>query len=177
MAAFKSMTVMELKQRLLVMLNSQLVLSVINYVLGVLTLSGSQCEWLDHIQNEVMRTTLGCLRDTSITMRKYILRLPYIRSRIKLAQVKAYMCMVGNSHHPLQWHISVAKGSGITRSWTAEAEANNNNVTAIKNILRGAERIESDRNLTMVTTSTHQQVISCDGCDWFKFSMESKWAA
>lgn len=59
--------------------------------LGVLPLSDSQHEQLEHIQNERMRTILEYSRVTSFTMMRYMLGLPFIRSRHRLAQIKAYI--------------------------------------------------------------------------------------
>ena len=50
---------------LLLVLLKSLVLSVIDYGLGLLTLSATQLQRLDVRQNEGTRSILGCTRDTS----------------------------------------------------------------------------------------------------------------
>ena len=59
------MAVARMSQRILVILFHTLVLSVIEYGFGLLTLSAAQLKRLDVIQNEAMRVMLGCTGDTS----------------------------------------------------------------------------------------------------------------
>ena len=76
-------------QKTLVILYQALVVSVIEYGLGLLTLSKTQVERLDVIQNEGMRAILGCTKDTSAEAMRHLLDLPTASMRHKLAQVKA----------------------------------------------------------------------------------------
>ncbi len=62
-------------QRTLLLLFEMLVLSQVNYGLGLLTLSATQARRLDVIQNEGMRAVLGCTRDTSATAMRHVLGL------------------------------------------------------------------------------------------------------
>ena len=43
------------------------------------------------IQNEGMRTILGCTRDTSAEAMRYLLDFPCVDERHKLAQIQAYL--------------------------------------------------------------------------------------
>ena len=78
-------------QRILFILYQTLVLSVIDYGFGLLTLSATQLRRLEVVQNEGMRTVLGCTRDTSAEAMRHILDLPCMEERHKIAQVKAYL--------------------------------------------------------------------------------------
>ena len=51
-----------------------LVLSQIDYGLGILTLSATQLRSLDVIQNEGMRAILGCTKDTAAAAMRFCLR-------------------------------------------------------------------------------------------------------
>ena len=63
--ALKMMAIRRMPQRILFILYQTLVLSVIDYGFGLLTLSATQLRRLEVVQNEGMRTVLGCTRDTS----------------------------------------------------------------------------------------------------------------
>ena len=78
-------------QRILVILFNTLVVSVIEYGLGLLTLSAAQHKRLEVIQNEGMRAILGCTRDTSAAAMRHLLDFPPASERHKLAQVSAYL--------------------------------------------------------------------------------------
>ena len=64
LAAMKVMAASNCEHRHLVLLYQGLFLSVIEYALAILTLSRTQCERVDRIQNEAMRIILGCKKDT-----------------------------------------------------------------------------------------------------------------
>ena len=109
---------------LLFMLLTSLVLSVIDYGLGLVTISKTQLQKLERIQNEAMRTVLGCTRDTSCAAMRYLLGLTSIEERHRLAQVRALFRIAQDKDHPLYSEIGTIKGSRIKRgkSWLAEAE-------------------------------------------------------
>ena len=73
LTALKVMARANMSQRILVILYQTLVLSVVEYGLGLLTLSKAQLQRLEVIQNEGMRTILGCTRDTSAEAMRYLL--------------------------------------------------------------------------------------------------------
>ena len=75
-SAVKVMASAMMPQRILFLMMQLVVLSVIDYGLGLLTLSNTQLERLERIQNEAMRTVLGCTRDTPIACLRHILGLP-----------------------------------------------------------------------------------------------------
>ena len=72
----KTMATAQMPQRVLLILFKALVLSVVDYGLGLLTLSTAQLRRLDVIQNEGMRSILGCTKDTSSEAMSFALDLP-----------------------------------------------------------------------------------------------------
>ena len=92
------------------MLYQTLVLSVIEYGFGLMTLSKSQLGRLEVIQNEAMRAILGCARDTSAEAMRYILGFPTMAERHKLAQVKAFLKVSSDENHPLHRTKRWARG-------------------------------------------------------------------
>ena len=99
--AVKLMAIHRMPQRILFILYQSLVLSVIDYGFGMLTLSACQLRRLDVVQNEAMRTILGCTRDTSAEAMRHILDLPCMEERHKLAQAKAYLRVCSDPKNPL----------------------------------------------------------------------------
>ena len=73
------------------------ILSVIDYGLGLITLSQSILLYVDMVRNDVMRAILGTTNDTSIDAVRYLLELPSIEVRHKMEQVKAYFKTTQNS--------------------------------------------------------------------------------
>ena len=94
-------------QKVLLILFKALVLSVVDYGLGLLTLSTAQLRRLDVIQNEGMRSILGCTKDTSAEAMRYALDLPPMEDRHKLAQVKAYTRVAADTSNPL--HVKIGR--------------------------------------------------------------------
>ena len=100
LVALKTMAGARMSQRILVILFQALILSVVEYGLGLLTLSATQLKRLEVIQNEGMRAILGCTRDTSAEAMRYLLGFPTMSERYRLAQVKAFLKVsVDPSHH------------------------------------------------------------------------------
>ena len=110
-------------QRTLVLLFELLVLSQVDYGFGLLTLSKTQIARLDVIQNEGMRAILGCTRDTSTSAMRYVLGLPCMKERHKLAQVKAYLKVCADPQHPLHDKIGRQSNSRLKRGteWMTQA--------------------------------------------------------
>ena len=110
-------------QRNLALLFDMLVLSQVDYGFGMLTLSNSQLGRLDVIQNEGMRTILGCTRDTSAAAMRYVLGLPTMKERHKLAQVKAYLKVCADPQHPLHDKLGRQTRSRLKRGteWMTQA--------------------------------------------------------
>ena len=105
LVALKTMAVARMSQKILAMLFQTLVLSVVEYGFGLLTLSKSQLNRLEVIQNEAMRAILGCTRDTSAEAMRYILGFPTMAERHKLAQVKAFLKVSADENHPLHQKV------------------------------------------------------------------------
>ena len=72
LVALKTMAAARMSQKILVTLYQALILSVINYGFGLLTLSAAQLKRLESIQNEAMRTILVCTKDTSAEAMRYL---------------------------------------------------------------------------------------------------------
>ena len=75
-------------------------MSVINYGFGLMTLSEAQLERLKVIQDEAMRAILSCTRDTSAEAMRYLLGVPTMAEKLRIAQVKAFR-MTADESHPL----------------------------------------------------------------------------
>ena len=75
-------------QRILCLPFDMLVLSQIDYGFGLLTLSKTQLHRLDFIQNEGMRATLGCTKDTAAAAMRHVLGYCTMQEIHKLAHVK-----------------------------------------------------------------------------------------
>ena len=88
-------------QRVLLILYQTLILSVIDYGFGIFTLSKTQLQRLEVIQNQGMRNILCCTRDTSFEAMRHRLGLLSMPERSKKAQVQACLKMSGDSKHPI----------------------------------------------------------------------------
>lgn len=82
---------------------------VLDYGLGILTLSNSQFERMEKVQNEGMRTILECTRDNPVVTLRHKLGWSSKRSRYMKAQIKAYMHIICDSHNPLNGSINYIK--------------------------------------------------------------------
>ena len=80
-----------IEQSHLFLLYQSVILGVIDYGLGLTTLSQPNLLKLDKVQNEVMTVILGTTKDTSIEIMRYLLDLPSMETRHKVEQVKAYL--------------------------------------------------------------------------------------
>ena len=56
-----------------------------------MSLSETQLKRLEVIQNEAMRAILGCTKDTSAEVMRYLLGFPTMAERLRIAQVKAFL--------------------------------------------------------------------------------------
>ena len=101
-----------------------LVLSVIDYGLGLTTMVQTNLLKLDRGQYEAMRVILGTTKDTSTETTRFMLDLPPMQTRQKVEQVKAYFSAVENPHNPLREAVKDTKGCSLGRgkSWMDQAE-------------------------------------------------------
>ena len=90
LAALKTMAGARMSQKILVILYQTLILLVIDYGFGMLTLSCAQLKRLETIQNEAMRAILGCTRDTSAEAMRYLLGFQTMAERHKLVKVNVF---------------------------------------------------------------------------------------
>ena len=84
LSALKAMASKGIKH--LFLLHQSVILSVIDYGLGLTTLSQSNLEKPDRVQNEAMRIILGTTKDTPIETMRYLLDLPSMETRHKVEQ-------------------------------------------------------------------------------------------
>ena len=77
-----------IKQRHPFLLNQSVILSVIDFGLGLASLSQPNLLKLDRVQNEVMSVILGTTKDTPIEAMRYLLDLPSMEARHEVEQVK-----------------------------------------------------------------------------------------
>ena len=124
LSVLKAMASKGIEQRHLFQLYQSVVLSRMDYGLGLTTISSTNLQKLDRVQNEAMRTILGTTKDTPLEAMRYILDLPPMHSRQKVAQVKAYLSAVENPQHPLHEATKDTKGERLQRgkSWMGQAE-------------------------------------------------------
>ena len=99
--AMKAVAAKGISQRILLILFRTLVLSVIDYGFGLMTLADTHLNRLDSIQNEAMRIILGCTRDTSAAAMRHYLDLPTMKERHQMAQVQAYLRVSSDETNPL----------------------------------------------------------------------------
>ena len=113
-----------IEQRHLFLLCHSVILDVIDYGLGLTTLSQSNLLKLDRVQNEAMRVILGTTNYTPIETMHYLLDLPSMETRLKVEQVKAYLNAMQNLKNPLDDAVKEEKGCRLARdkSWMGRAE-------------------------------------------------------
>ena len=133
----------------------------VDYGLGLLTVSRTSLDKLERIQNEAMRLILGCTRDTSCEAMRYVLGLPTMATRHKVAQVKEYLRVSADTNHPLHKSINKNKGRRLKRgrSWMAEAEDIIKQVCTLDELRHGDEWMPISEDMT-----AYARVISTLGC-------------
>ena len=158
LVAIKTMAVARMSQKILVILFQSLVLSVIEYGFGLLTLSTAQLNRLEVVQNEAMRAILGCTRDTSAEAMRYLLNFPTIAERHRIAQVKAFLRVTADVNHPLHDKVGNRPESRLKRGaeWMTEATKTIESCTSVESIRRGNPWLYIDdyqENFTRVVAS------------------------
>ena len=108
----------------LFLLYQSVMLSVIDYGLGLTTMTQTNLLNLDRVQNEAMRVILGTTKETPIETIRFMLDLPPMQTRQKVEQVKAYFSAVGNPHNPLHQAVKDTKGCRLRpgKSWIVQAK-------------------------------------------------------
>ena len=120
----KAIAAKGIEERHLFLLYESVVLSVIDYGLGLTTMAQTNLLKLDRVQNEAMRVILGTTKDTPIETMRFILDLPSMQTRQKVKQDKAYFSVVENPHNPLHDAVKNTKGCSLGRgkSWMDQAD-------------------------------------------------------
>ena len=88
------MTAKGIEQHHLFLLYQSVVLSVIDYGLGLTTISQTNMLKLDRVQNEAMRVILWTTKDTPTETMRFMIDLPPMQARQNVEQVKAYFSAV-----------------------------------------------------------------------------------
>ena len=111
-------------QHHLFLLYQSVILSVIDYGLGLTTLSQSNLQTRDRVQNETIRVILGTTKDASIEAMRYLLDLSSMEARQKVEQVKTYLSAVQYPKNPLHDAVKEEKACRQARgkSWMGQAE-------------------------------------------------------
>ena len=124
LSALKAMAAKGIEQRHLFLLYQSVILSVIDYGLGLTTLSQSNLLKLDRVQSEAIRVILGTTKDTPIETMRYLLDLPSMETRHKVEQVKAYLNAMQNPMNPLHDAVKEENWCRLARgkSWMGQVE-------------------------------------------------------
>ena len=88
LSVLKAMAAKGIEQRHLFLLYQSVVLSVIDYGLGLTTMAQTNLLKLDRVQNEAMRVTLRTTNDTPTETMRFVLYLPPTQTRQKVEQAK-----------------------------------------------------------------------------------------
>ena len=84
LSTLKAMASKGIKQHRLFLLHQSVIPNVIDYGLGLTTLSQSHLLKVDRVQNKAMRVILGTKKDTPIETMRYLLDLPSMETRHKV---------------------------------------------------------------------------------------------
>ena len=136
LSALKAMVSKGNEQRHLFLLYQSVILSVIDYGLGLTTLSQSNLLKLDRLQNEAMRFILGITKDTPTEAMRYLLDLPSMETRRKVEQVKAYLNAMQNPKNPLHDAVNEEKGCRLARGkpWMGQVEQSIQHVCSLREL-------------------------------------------
>ena len=162
LTAVKTMASAQMPQRVLLILYKALVLSVIDYGFGLLTLSTAQLKRLETIQNEGMRSVLGCTKDTSAEAMRYILDLPPMEDRHKLAQVKAYTRVAADVSNPLHTKIGRDTKTRLKRGaeWLTQASRTIEGCMSVESVRKGEAwpqlQVDTERFTEVIATLGRQ---------------------
>ena len=154
--ALKVIASLSMPQRILFILFQALILSVVDYGLGLLTLSKAQLDRLETIQNQGMRIILGCTRDTSCEAMRHYLGLDSMSERHKKAQVKAYLKVSRDKKHPLHNKVGREVHSRLKRGteWMNEASRTISMCCNVANVRAGPSwvPVNDDRFTQVIAT-------------------------
>ena len=137
----KAMASKGVEQRHLFLLYQSVILSVIDYGLGLTTLSQSNLLKLDRVQSEAMRVILGTTKDTPTETMCYLPELPSMETRHKVEQVKAYLNAMQNLKNPHHDAVKEEKGCRLARgkSWMGQAEQSIQHVCSLTELKQGRD--------------------------------------
>ena len=123
-----------------------MVLNVIDYGLGLTTLSQSNLPKLDRVQNEAMRVVLGTTKDTPVrpcatywTCHSW--------KQDKMEQAKAYLDAMQNPKNPLHDAVKEEKGCRLARgkSWMGQVDQSNQHVRNLAELKKKKKRKKKKR--------------------------------
>ena len=141
-----------LEQRHLFLLYQSVILSVIDYGLGLTALPQSNLLKLDRMQNEAMRVILGTTKDKPIETMRCLLDLPSMQARLKVEKVKAYLNAMQNPKNPLHDAVKEEKRCRLTRgkSWMGQAEQSIQHVYGLAEL----KQVRDWENVQLSSSST-----------------------
>ena len=124
LSVLKAVAAKCIEQRQVFLLYQSVVLSVIDYGLGLTTVAQTNPLKVDRVQNEAMRVILGTTKDTPIETTRFLLDLTPVQARQKVERVKAYFSAVENPRNPLHEAVKDTEGCRLGRhkSWMGQAE-------------------------------------------------------
>ena len=113
LSTLKTMAAKGMAKRHLFLLYQSVVLSVIDYSLGLTTLSQPSILKLDKVQNEAMRVLLGAAKDRPIEAMRYLLDLPQDTRWCKSKGI--FMRCMQKLKNPLHDSVREEKGRRLAR--------------------------------------------------------------
>lgn len=133
----------DIEQRLLPLFLKYLVLSVINYGLGILTLSASESEKPENKQNEGMRIVLVCTWETPIITMRYILGLTSVKFRFTLIQARVYIRITNDDMHSLFSNLNYANGIRLKCGTSRKLQTGDTNKWLVMSVQHIRGRLET----------------------------------
>ena len=123
LSALEAVASKGIKKRHLFLLYQSVILSVIDYGLGLTALSKSNLLKLDRVQNEAMRVILRTTKDTAIEAMRYLLGSPSMEARQCVEQVKAFLNAMLNLNNSLHDAVKEEKGCRLARGKSRMGQA------------------------------------------------------
>lgn len=112
-----AMRIMAAAQWLLVLLDQSLVLSLIEYVLAIITVSLTKTERRENVKNQVMRIIFSWTRDTSCMAMRYLIDSHTMEHRTKIWKVHAYLIISAYTNRKLHGELIEKEKTGSGDLW------------------------------------------------------------
>ena len=139
-----------IEQRHLFLLYQSVILSIIDYGLGLTTLSQSNLLKLGRVLNEAMGVILGTTKDTPIETMCYLLDLPSMETRHKVEQIKPYRNAIQNPKNPLHDAVKEEKGCRLaSHGWVKQ-----NNQSSMCAVSRSSSKEGTGKTVQLSSSPT-----------------------